>query len=319
MSLSKEQRRRVRKALLRRLSVQKLQTPLEVHYFAWHWNWDNGIKPLAWIVRQPDCDQGTALLIYWHASPTWYCQYQDRKEVRASGGNVEHYDLIKEIEKRVAEGYYTAQTIRFSPRDDSGHDRTADHADLVQKSSIPAFMLEASPGMELERNILTEFVQRELTAAEGKKANRKIASGLEILHALFPEVSEPSDPDRIVEAIGKYVTIEQQLIGHQVQFNSPSANVGWALARQIERKYGWSWRVYSWDSGDTERTGLMSPDQALIVDPANPVILSIKRDGSENAIGRFFALLGTYSRTQDFREFYALNWMTFVPERYRGA
>jgi hypothetical protein len=313
MNLSKQEKQRVRKALARRISVKKLQTPLEYHYFAWHWNWDNGIKPLEWIIRQPNCDQGTAWLIYWYAAPTWFCQYQDKKGVRASGSNVKHYDLIKEIEQRVAENFYTTQTICFAPSDDLGYDRTAEHADQPVKSPIPGHMLQASPGARLDRNILSGFVQRDLTADEAQEVKRNVDSGWNVLRVAFPQISEQSSPEEIVAAIGDYVNLERESAGKkQVSFDGPQAQVGWVLTRQIERKYGWVWQVYSFDDGDTERTALMSPDNVFIVAPANSVVLSIKRSATENAIGRFFDLLGTYTRTQDFREFYALNWMTFV-------
>jgi hypothetical protein len=313
MSLSKEEKQRVRKALMRRISVKKLQTPLEYHYFAWHWNWDNGIKPLEWIIRQPNCDQGTALLIYWYAALTWFCQYQDKKEVRARGGNVKHYEFIKEIEQRVAENFSTTRAIYFSPNDDSGYDWTAEYADKPVKSPIPKHMLQASPGAKLERNILWGFMQRDLTEAEVQKVNRNIASGFNVLHVAFPQISEQSSPDDVVAAIKDYVNLEREVVGKkQVSFDGPQAQVGWVLAKQIERKYGWVWQMYSFDDGDTEHTGLMSPDNILIVMPPNSLVASINLRVSENAIVRFFDLLGTYTRTQDFREFYALNWMTFV-------
>jgi hypothetical protein len=74
----------------------------------------------------------------------------------------------------------------------------------------------------------------------------------------------------------------------------------------------WNWQVYSFDDGDTERTALISQDNVFVIVPPNSVVLAIKRSASENAIGRFFDLLGTYTRTQDFSQFYALNWMALV-------
>ncbi|MGZ3679993.1 MAG: DUF4274 domain-containing protein [Ktedonobacterales bacterium] len=46
-------------------------TPDAWHQVAWKWNWDSGIKPLQWIIRQPRCDRGTALLIYWYSGPRY--------------------------------------------------------------------------------------------------------------------------------------------------------------------------------------------------------------------------------------------------------
>lgn len=36
------------------------------------WNCDNGLKPLRWIIEQPECDKGTALLIYWVSDPNYF-------------------------------------------------------------------------------------------------------------------------------------------------------------------------------------------------------------------------------------------------------
>src|SRR5262249_23001942 len=53
------------------------------HQVANGWNWDGGVAPLAWMIRQPQCDRGTALLIYWHGGPGWFKQYAGRDEVPA--------------------------------------------------------------------------------------------------------------------------------------------------------------------------------------------------------------------------------------------
>lgn len=39
-------------------------------------NWDNGHEPLKKILNSPDCDKGTALLIYWLAKPEYYAKYE---------------------------------------------------------------------------------------------------------------------------------------------------------------------------------------------------------------------------------------------------
>jgi hypothetical protein len=43
----------------------KLQRPEVWHVVAKHWNWDDGIEVLDWIVSQPQCDAGTARSIFW--------------------------------------------------------------------------------------------------------------------------------------------------------------------------------------------------------------------------------------------------------------
>ncbi len=43
--------------------------PEDWHQVAWNWNWDAGEDSLRWIARQPNCDRGTALLLYWYGCP----------------------------------------------------------------------------------------------------------------------------------------------------------------------------------------------------------------------------------------------------------
>ena len=313
MSLSKEQKRNVRKALNGQLSVKKLQTSLEYHYLAWHWNWDEGIKPLEWIIQQPNCDRGTALLIYWHGAPTWFCQYENKQDVKTNEGTLTLYNFLKKIEKRVEDNFYTTQAISFDPQNDEGHDWTAEYSDKLIKSPIPEKMLRLSSGIQLKRNILTEFVHRDLNTNEIETVNAKISLGFNLLQDSFPDLSADSDSNLITKAIKDYIDLERKLTGGNVNFNSSQANVGWTFAQQIRREYGWAWRVYSWDDGDNEQIGLLSPDKIYILRPPSIVVLSIGRPMWENAIEQFFALIGTYTKTQDFRDFCAWGWMNLVP------
>jgi len=56
-------------------------SPEEWHQVACNWNWDDGADELRWIIQQPTCDRGTALLVYWHGGPRYYAQYATRDEV----------------------------------------------------------------------------------------------------------------------------------------------------------------------------------------------------------------------------------------------
>lgn len=124
-------------------------TPEDWHQVAWSWNWDAGTEPLQWIIRQPNCDRGTALLIYWHAGPRWMAQYASRDE--APSYQHEGYDLIMEIEAAYLAGRYTNTQISFDPRDDLGYDWTAEYADQPYRRPIPQQMYFASPGRKVAR------------------------------------------------------------------------------------------------------------------------------------------------------------------------
>lgn len=126
---------------------RSLDTPEKLHQFALDYSWKNGDQIPRWMIQQPLCDRGTALLIYWQASPRYYCQYQHRFEVpeRERSG----YDLIKEIERRYLGGWYQQRSIYFNPRCDhsSGVESvnwTTAYLDLPQRSQIPSEMLQPS-------------------------------------------------------------------------------------------------------------------------------------------------------------------------------
>src|SRR3989344_4934279 len=94
------------------LEYLKTATPAMWHQIAWNWNWDDGHDgPIKWILDNPECDKGTALLVYWYLSPRYFSQYENADVVK----NYErvHYDLIKEIEKKYLEGFYKKENIIF--------------------------------------------------------------------------------------------------------------------------------------------------------------------------------------------------------------
>jgi hypothetical protein len=130
-----------------------LDTTIELHQFAWSYNWDDGPEAPLWVIRHPQCDRGTALLIYWCASPHWNAQYANREEVPdysyGPHWDLLRYDLVKEIEERYLSGFYTNQTISFDPTDYKGSDMTEDYYHLEAKQEIPKIMYEPTPGIKL--------------------------------------------------------------------------------------------------------------------------------------------------------------------------
>lgn len=130
-------------------------SPEQWHQVACNWNWDNGEQELRWIIRQPSCDRGTALLVYWHGGPRWYAQYATRDEVPRH--ELEGYALVREIEHRYLTGAYTRQELAFDPHADygvseRGYDWTLAYADLPNRHPIPELMYVASPGRVVGRD-----------------------------------------------------------------------------------------------------------------------------------------------------------------------
>jgi hypothetical protein len=87
------------------------------HRTAKNFNWDYGCDKLLEIIRHR-CDLGTALMIYWKGRPDFYRQYRRRCDIRGAKGT---FDMLVEIERRVADGFYTHRNIPFNPFDDQGY------------------------------------------------------------------------------------------------------------------------------------------------------------------------------------------------------
>lgn len=119
--LSIEQKRRVAAALnfdpevgdIVRL-VECLETPEEFHQFVLNYNPNDGLLPLWTITKSSNCDQGTALCIYWLLADYVLEREKYRNESNPKWDGV---GLIEEIESRMANDFYTRKDIRYVPMD----------------------------------------------------------------------------------------------------------------------------------------------------------------------------------------------------------
>jgi hypothetical protein len=95
----------------------KSADPDERHMAAMYCNWDYGIAPLLWIVRQPDCDIATAAYIFFGCEPSYYLGPDgDAHRVRdASMG--EPGGMMIEIKERMDRGFYSRSAIQFDASD----------------------------------------------------------------------------------------------------------------------------------------------------------------------------------------------------------
>lgn len=87
------------------------------HRTAKNFNWDYGCDKLREIIRRR-CDLGTAVLIYWSGQPDFYRRFKRRSDLTVGQGV---FDMLVEIERNVAHGFYTHRNIPFNPFDDDGH------------------------------------------------------------------------------------------------------------------------------------------------------------------------------------------------------
>jgi len=89
------------------------QGPEDWHRYATGFNWDSGTEIARWIIDQPGCDKGTALYLYYAASPGFYAQYPSIEAARAAYIDEEAVELMTAICANWAAGRYTA--YRFNP------------------------------------------------------------------------------------------------------------------------------------------------------------------------------------------------------------
>jgi hypothetical protein len=87
----------------------------ERHMAACRWNWNFGLAPILWIIRQPDCDIATALQVYFACDPAYFFKFNgDRNQVVSV--NLESFDLLIEMKSRLEAGYYKRSNIAFDGR-----------------------------------------------------------------------------------------------------------------------------------------------------------------------------------------------------------
>jgi Domain of unknown function (DUF4274) len=139
---------RMRQRLLEWLPTQ---SPAVWHEVAVGWNWDNGIEPLDWIIRQKGCDAGTAQHIFWLGNV-------DSFEERTGGrSDVPHYrldlyDMLLTIIGRWRAGEYLSwQYTTSSPYMVPAKEKISSlNADFVIPDSLTEVHKKGDAGVEIE-------------------------------------------------------------------------------------------------------------------------------------------------------------------------
>lgn len=126
----------------RRAASLRRAGPDRRHAIAAAWNWDDGLEPLFWIIRRPDCDKATALTILCMSEADYYLRYAGRPDEIPSS-NLEGFWLSSEILDRWMRGFYTRSEIAFAAQDGELPEML-DRAGRVQPP--PASMTTPLPG-----------------------------------------------------------------------------------------------------------------------------------------------------------------------------
>ena len=124
----------------------------ELHHFAAMYGGGDAEAKLLEVIHHPECDRGTALMIYWTNAPHYFLRYAEREEVQPY--ELDGWDLLHEIERRFQGEGFTRQNIWFDPFNDKqtrsvrGHDWTVDDSltDRPVKRGIPSGLMKTSGG-----------------------------------------------------------------------------------------------------------------------------------------------------------------------------
>jgi hypothetical protein len=223
-------------------NAKRLKDPLLRHQFLLHWNFDDGLKPLRWLIDQPDTDLGTVVLLYWLLGPGHLHAHPDDPA----------HDLIRAIEANVTAGYYINRQIAVDPAADMGSNFLAEPANRDNLASIPPALQARTPGepvvMEKLANTYVDKIY-DLNDKDRIKLDREITKGMEALRTFAPAVSAESAPEAIVSALNAYVNAKRPPEGADtVKFDRKQTNVFKALdllfGAQLVRQAGWKWHIH---------------------------------------------------------------------------
>ena len=97
-------------------------TSLELHHFACNFNWDCGSDELAAVIEHPQCDAGTAMMIFWLGQPTHY--YRRHRDGKLAEHEKPAFDFLRHIESRLLSDDFAHSAIACDPFDIMGQPMT---------------------------------------------------------------------------------------------------------------------------------------------------------------------------------------------------
>lgn len=235
-SFNKKNKNRVLKAVNNKMSYQKL-TAAELHQFVQHWNYDDGIEPFKWIVKQVYLDKGTALCLYWMLQPDYFCKFKNEDEIKEDL-NYEHYKLIQEIEERYCSGFYEDKNYSFDPREEFFDENS-------NIKCIPLEMLTQLEGGVFERIDIEFAFLRNPNEKELKTIDSKIADAVKIIQISNPDFVYDQTAATIEAIIESVEYWKNKELG-KVKIK----NLSYLWMDCIHKQHNWDWIVWDWETGN---------------------------------------------------------------------
>ena len=233
---NKKNKNRVLKAVSNEMSYQKLTTA-ELHQFVQHWNYDDGIEPFKWIIKQKYLDKGTALCLYWMLQPDYFCKFKNEEEIK-DDFNVETYQLIKEIEEKYTSGFYEEENFAFDPKEEFLDENS-------NTQCIPAEMLLKSPGTIFERQDIEFAFLRNPNEKEVKTISTKIADAVKIIQISNPDFVYNQTDDTIQAIIESVEYWKEKDLG-KIKIK----NLSYLWMDCMHKKHNWNWIIWDWETGN---------------------------------------------------------------------
>jgi hypothetical protein len=247
INFTKRNKNNVNDAIEGKKSFKKLTTE-EWHQFVQNYNYDDGNEPFEWLIKQKICDKGTALCLYWHLQPDFYC---NENKANSDSENISDndYNLIKEIEKRFLEGFYETELFSFNPKQEF----------LTSESNvscIPKIMQEKTNGIPFERIDVEFAFLRNPDDKELKTIDKKIKDAISILQITNPDF-QLTDVQKTITEIIKCVEHWKGKDLGKVKIE----NLSFLWLDCLREKYNWTWVIWDWETG--KNIGMSNKSKAL--------------------------------------------------------
>jgi|GEM_PF-5155272 len=140
----------------------------EIHYALANYNFDDGIDFPKALVYHPDCDKGTALMLFWRFSPDYYTQFDRNNPESLPHCSQETFLLLIKLLENYESGFYKKESICFDPSDDFGHNWLSELIKKKREWEISEIMKNPTSGKkimsemdridEMERKEMEEFM-----------------------------------------------------------------------------------------------------------------------------------------------------------------
>lgn len=235
MEFNKKNKNRVLKAVNSEMSYKKLTAP-ELHQFVQHWNYDDGIEPFNWIVKQKICDKGTALCLYWFLQPDYFCKFKNEDEIKEDV-NYETYKLIKEIEQRYCNSFYEDENFSFNPKDEFLDENS-------NTRCIPKEMLEKSAGTIFERQDIEFAFLRKPNEKELKAIDAKIKDAIKTIQVSNSDFIY-GGTDIAIQAIIESIEYWKGKELGKIKIN----NLSYLWMDCVHKQHNWDWIIWDWETG----------------------------------------------------------------------